>query len=290
MAAASMHLPTWVQKEVTVVHGTSSCKLMLFEGGDSAALNYAVNARLGLRGAAFYLTVPNDDVAVVPLCTALPSGLTLHLHLCETSHSATSRGAIAAAVPSQHSQVDMRGRSGAAHAFDISSHSHGTGGAVASTGPKHPANPNPAEFEVERDSFVVGFRQGQEEAAGPLGAAAKSIDRFSRLSTDLANERTLLAWLRTVMAAIRTAFSYIGLEALGPLWESTLWISRLSMVTVVLVGTLTGVLRYRKIKAATFMPEPPTNFGRISVYYFFYLVAASVAAMLLGCYADAWDK
>merc|ERR1712194_252279 len=45
-----------------------------------------------------------------------------------------------------------------------------------------------------------------------MGDIARSLDRFSRLGTDLANERTLLAWTRTSLATLRTATDYIGIE------------------------------------------------------------------------------
>ncbi len=39
-----------------------------------------------------------------------------------------------------------------------------------------------------------------------------SVQRMSRLTTDLANERNLLAWGRTAMAAVRTALAFLALS------------------------------------------------------------------------------
>jgi hypothetical protein len=61
-----------------------------------------------------------------------------------------------------------------------------------------------AKFGKLKDSGVEG-----ESAVGTIDAVA----RFSRLSTDLANERTLLAWIRTALAVCRTCFATISLGA-----------------------------------------------------------------------------
>lgn len=71
-------------KEISVSFLGESCNLFLFEGClDSSALNFALDARFGLDGAAFFLTLaetgPNS--AVVPLTSALPPGIALDLHL-----------------------------------------------------------------------------------------------------------------------------------------------------------------------------------------------------------------
>merc|ERR1712066_468706 len=120
--------------------------------------------------------------------------------------------------------------------------------------------------------------------------AADTMDRFSRLSTDLANERTLLEWLRTAMAAIRTALAFIGISAEGPWWMSTVHITRISMLTAVLVAAVSGVKRYVTIKDATYQPVPPQHFGRISIHYFNLTLAASIVALAIGMYPDEWSK
>merc|ERR1740121_603608 len=58
------------------------------------------------------------------------------------------------------------------------------------------------------------------ELANATAQAAESIDRMSRLSTDLANERTLLAWMRTALAVLRTALAiaFLGVSAGGWFW------------------------------------------------------------------------
>merc|ERR1712113_1073830 len=128
------------------------------------------------------------------------------------------------------------------------------------------------------------------ELANQVQEQTKSIERFSRMATDLANERTLLAWMRTMMAAIRTAFAYMAVTAVGNVWVGTVTISRVAMVTTVLVATVTGVIRYKRVKDITFLPEPPQYFGRISIRYFYWTLAFSMVFMVCGMWTNAWQK
>merc|ERR1712151_768553 len=59
-----------------------------------------------------------------------------------------------------------------------------------------------------------------------------ALERFNRLSTDLANERTLLAWVRTCLAAVRTGVSYLGLAAISDWWFS-LMLAQWSMIILI---------------------------------------------------------
>eukprot|EP00931_Biecheleriopsis_adriatica_P035863 TRINITY_DN20667_c0_g1_i2.p1 TRINITY_DN20667_c0_g1~~TRINITY_DN20667_c0_g1_i2.p1 ORF type:complete len:347 (+),score=67.87 TRINITY_DN20667_c0_g1_i2:26-1066(+) len=123
-----------------------------------------------------------------------------------------------------------------------------------------------------------------------LESAAKNIDRFSRLSTDLSNERTLLAWSRTSMAAMRTAFAYLSVTAEGTIWMSSFQLSRVAMVITCVVATLVGLRRYTSIKEATFAADPPKWFGRMSLKWFNCLIVASTVAMAFGMMPDGWQK
>eukprot|EP00929_Paragymnodinium_shiwhaense_P026232 TRINITY_DN15637_c0_g1_i1.p2 TRINITY_DN15637_c0_g1~~TRINITY_DN15637_c0_g1_i1.p2 ORF type:complete len:329 (+),score=57.16 TRINITY_DN15637_c0_g1_i1:86-1072(+) len=129
-----------------------------------------------------------------------------------------------------------------------------------------------------------------QEHAEAMVSAAQAVDRFSRLSTDLANERTLLAWIRTCLAVLRTAFGFIGLTAAGHIWEGLLYYSSIAMAISVVTTLTTGWMRYRSIQHALRMPEPPAKFGRISVNYTAIVIATSSCAYVLGTFSRVWAK
>lgn len=152
------------------------------------------------------------------------------------------------------------------------------------------------EMDPHATSFTEAAWQeiaaGHQETAENLVAATEGVFRFGRLSTDLSNERTLLAWIRTAMAAMRTAFGFISIGAAdsGILWSSSVWFARSAMVTAIFVATLTGIRRYKVIKQVTFMDVPPRLFGRLSVFWFNYLIVVCAVVMMAGLYMDTWHK
>lgn len=286
-----------------MVHGADSCTLLLFEGGDSTALVFALNARFGLGGMPFHLTLPGSR-SVVPLTAALPGGLTLLLHAGATPGAVVLAAAApvaavtaapvgaaqaAASVPSFASSCPAGGREPVATDWSRSV----SGGHPAVASQLGAGGFAPETMELGQRGVSAASIVGEHAAAFSMARvqdAADSLDRFSRLSTDLANERTLLAWLRTAMACIRTALAFIGISAEGPWWMSTVHITRIAMVTAVLVATLSGVKRYSTIKEATYQPVPPQHFGRVSIHYFNFTLAASVVALAIGMYPAVWTK
>merc|ERR1719221_2065115 len=154
--------------------------------------------------------------------------------------------------------------------------------------PMPPHTPSVQDVQVD----VQAMAQEAQDLVRSTAVAAESIDRFGRLSTDLANERTLLAWLRTAMAAIRTAFSFMDLSAgdHGFFWMSSVVMSRVAMITAILVATLTGIRRYSCVKQVTYMLYPPQNFGRLSIFWFNFLIVACFAVILPGMYLGVVQK
>merc|ERR1712217_178750 len=104
-----------------------------------------------------------------------------------------------------------------------------------------------------------------------MGSGINAEYMGSRMATDLANERTLLAWLRTILAIVRTAFAYLSIKDHG-IWKSVELSARAGLFAAVLGGGVTGWLRYNVIKELTFKREIPKRFGRFSIKFFNYWV------------------
>lgn len=332
MATASSALDSFLSdvKRLKILHGSNVNTLMLPLGADAASLNAAVNAGCGLMGQPFRLAVPDDDSqALVPLTSVLPDGLTLRLYteplvrssqepLCNTALTLPSCAAVSSSPPlptpsfdpcpnvsttqgSAFQVVDVATRTTdvgllerAALIFQQVSEQDQTRFApfLPPTGAnRHVSTASEPHFgsvpNVERE-----ISQSQVSQVEQLVEATDRIDRFSRMATDLANERTLLAWMRTSMAAMRTAFAFLGVTAVteGSLWDGIFQLSRISMITVVLIGCVIGTIRYKKVKGITFAVTPPQNFGRISIGWFSTLIITSTLAMTLGMYPAKWGR
>merc|ERR1712066_720464 len=111
---------------------------------------------------------------------------------------------------------------------------------------------------------------------------------MSRLSTDLANERTLLAWMRTALAVLRTALAiaFLGISAGGWFWWGSVMLAKLSMVTAIFAAAYVGIQRYTRIRRITFLAYPPKHWGRLSVSWFNYLIILAAVVMMAGLYLD----
>jgi uncharacterized membrane protein YidH (DUF202 family) len=119
-----------------------------------------------------------------------------------------------------------------------------------------------------------------------------SMERFSRLSSDLANERTFLAWVRTALAAIRTVFAFYAMAAVDGLWlwNGALVSSQVAMVAVVIISLLLGNSRYRQVKDVIARKVPPLDFGRLSIRWLFtilFLISCTTAVCIA---ARQWER
>lgn len=79
-----------------------------------------------------------------------------------------------------------------------------------------------------------------QEAKKPEDDELVGMAKMSRLGTDLANERTFLAWIRTILAMMRTVFATLGVAGLTTTWEAVhrfaVCLSVLLMVTAAIIG------------------------------------------------------
>ena len=125
-------------------------------------------------------------------------------------------------------------------------------------------------------------------AASRQEEVLEGLDRLGRLNTDLANERTLLAWIRTNLAVMRTCFAMINLSGIGKAWEDSVRVAQVLMTTLMLLLSVTGAWRYYKLKGIIYMTVPPKYFGLISLKPTNFLVIVSSITVAIGMYATGW--
>ena len=91
-----------------------------------------------------------------------------------------------------------------------------------------------------------------------------AITRLSRLNTDLANERNLLAWARTALASARTFLAFVGVSAVTNFGKASRQICYLGFAIMSIYIILQGTERYNKIKRIVYLKNPPPNFDRLT--------------------------
>lgn len=118
----------------------------------------------------------------------------------------------------------------------------------------------------------------------------QGLERLSRLATELANERTLLAWIRTCLAGIRTLFTHIALSGTSSGWVAFIVFTEVTMAALIIVTSITGATRYYKIKAILSQKIPPQDFGRFSIQPLAAVVITAGIASVTGVLSQGWSK
>ena len=81
-----------------------------------------------------------------------------------------------------------------------------------------------------------------------------SLLKFERINAHLANERTWLSWVRTTLATITCAFSFLNLSSNIEHWSLILFILGCVFVACALLTYITGKLRFQRLKTVLSMP------------------------------------
>lgn len=140
---------------------------------------------------------------------------------------------------------------------------------IASPAPA--ALPEPPVKETKEDRFV------------------NAITRLSRLNTDLANERNLLAWARTALASARTFLAFVGVSAVTDFGKASRQICYLGFAVMSIYIILQGTERYNKIKKIVYLKNPPPNFDRLTNAPLPVCLALLFALGLMSISFDQWE-
>ena len=220
-----------------------------WDGLAHAELQGAVAARGGLCPASLYCTFARDRRGpVAPLSASLPDGATLYAHGAPARRTTSrgggrpARGDGDAAPPAARKASDERAT---AEYFALGDD------AEAPAPRESPRAPSDDDDDADRQS---------------VAAQLTAVERFSRLTTELANERTLLAWIRTTLASMRTAYSLSSLESNdGAFWRVLTEGAELTICLFVVATAFNGIVRYQRIKNALLSTKPLRRFGRLTL-------------------------
>eukprot|EP00928_Gymnodinium_smaydae_P044891 TRINITY_DN29966_c0_g1_i1.p1 TRINITY_DN29966_c0_g1~~TRINITY_DN29966_c0_g1_i1.p1 ORF type:complete len:263 (+),score=62.27 TRINITY_DN29966_c0_g1_i1:92-880(+) len=150
-----------------------------------------------------------EAAEIVPLVAALPDGIALCAHVA------------AAAPASRHEAV---------------------------AAPRDDAERSRGELSVASGGMVVR-RRSHKSSRGVRGFwYERHIPSPEKLNTDLANERTLLAWLRTAISAMKIVFSWLTLTYLAPGWQAVDVVITLVLALVMLALFVVGWSRFMEVR------------------------------------------
>ena len=247
-----------------------SIDIALFDGAEPASLANAVAARLGCDANGFFLTAGQSPSSpVVPLSSALPDGMQLTLHYRgapppPSPAAASINSAVSGASCSLVTPYDeVAGRLG---------------------------GEQPARRGMLRRLLTSEQKRASE--AQSTEAVLDGLQRLTRLNSDLANERTLLAWIRTDLAAIRTLWGYMTIGSAVAFWDDLALVAMMLMTTLVAFTSAYGVYRYYVIKNVLSKPtkDLPADYGRKSTRPLAVLVVLCSVVTAAGAYSQQWQK
>ena len=272
-------------------HIAQPFSIALIPGANEAALHRAVAARANVPTAlpdgseAFYFTV--EDL-VVPLCDSLASGTELTMRLVKPpGKEAAPAGREDSTKRKQAESSAQDVESIAAAKLQAIQRGHMTRQSMKKLDLTHCFRKilfwiTPAHAKYERGPEDPPPEDAQD-------AMVHGMAKMSRLATDMANERTLLAWFRTILAFVRTAFATLSwVPGAGLTW---LLVHRLSvfMITLLLaLSTYVGIQRYRRLAKILKMKDIPNFFSRQPIWPLNLVLGLCVVHITIAVLVQNW--
>ena len=161
------------QLHIRLANSQDSFQLTLVDGAEPASLALAVSARVGADR--WYLTATADrNAPLVPLTAALTDGTSLVLHLPPAPHATSGADVALTPAAAAPSATMAAANSSTLRAPLLTS-------AIIS------------ETHVPSQARATSFHRSSTGSV--VSQQLEGLERLNRLTTDLANERTLLAWV-----------------------------------------------------------------------------------------------
>lgn len=185
-----------------------------------------------------YLLVDLLDGSFVPACTALPSGSSYRL--APTPNSYFKRAEL---IQQQDENVCNSSR-------------------VGDSSPEHTTSATLSSMQEPLLHDVPGAIRTQT-------LIGNRLTKFERISSHLANERTLLAWIRTTVSVVGLAVTFSDLFARPGRQAVFYWAGSIFSWFVGITIFSVGVSRYQTVKTVLNMPKHAISnrFGRTGILF-----------------------
>ncbi|CAB9524312.1 expressed unknown protein [Seminavis robusta] len=285
-----------------------SFKLALVDGTEASALSQAVASRTCYEEGSFYLTAgPNPSDTVVPLTAKLPKGLKLYLHVNQKNRRKPKQqevtfvdGEVEVEVSKNDTPVPEANDANQTSAYaPIPKKDEEAGNSKDEPAQNQDEDPSEIDPQIRKgliSRFIAVMNMELynpfKDLIGPSSSKQTqvlgSMFYFSQLSSDLANERTFLAWIRTMLAAVRTIFSYEKVQSDVTARDKSLVVAIMMTATMLLMAGFMGGQRYYSTRYLLLSRERKDTYNMISLSPFVLLGFAIAVVTSVATYASKW--
>ena len=143
--------------------------------------------------------------------------------------------------------------------------------------------PSPFRHSGDDGTTTTSKNRG-EKAIGQILA-------YNMLGTDLANERTLLAWVRTILATIRTIFAYQKLfpgDGIPRTEDPTLFAASLMIATLLLMMSVYASHRYYSVLNMLRSEDKQETYEKWTLWPMIGVAVSLSFLTGIATYADTW--